>query len=288
MTFDALPDMPGINQINRRAYVRSMTNLQSHKRLPISAFIICKNEADRIGVAIASVIDWVDEVVVVDSGSSDETVSKAEALGARVMHHDWPGYGLQKRYAEDQCCNDWLLNIDADEQITPALRDEIASIFAKGPEANIYKMEILDIYPHEDEAKSFAYGYWQYRLYDRNYGRFSDSPVHDTVRPLPHATLAKLKAKVNHRSVRSIQFSVEKMNRYSDMQRDDMVERGRKISRLRLWSEFPVAFFKSYILRQQCRYGIWGLVIAHNYAYSRFLRIAKMVEHQLLEEKGKL
>lgn len=264
-----------------------MTNSMSHKRLPISAFIICKNEEDRIGLAIASVIDWVDEVVVVDSGSSDDTIAKAEEMGARVMHHKWPGYGLQKRYAEDQCQNDWLLNIDADEEITPALKDEIVSLFATGPEANVYKMEILDIYPHEEEAKSFAYGYWQYRLYNRNFGRFSDSPVHDTVRPLPHAKLLKLKTKVNHRSVRSIQFSVEKMNRYSDMQRDDMVKRGRKVSPIRLISEFPIAFFKSYILRQQFRYGIWGLVIAHNYAYSRFLRIAKMVEHQLLEEKNK-
>lgn len=264
-----------------------MTATQRNKTLPISAFIICKNEEDRIGLAIASIIEWVDEVVVVDSGSSDDTVAKAKAMGARVMHHDWPGYGLQKRYAEDQCRNDWLLNIDADEEITPALRKEIEDIFANEPEANIYKMEILDIYPHEKVAQTFAYGYWQYRLYDRNFGRFSDSPVHDTVRPLPQAKLARLKAKVNHRSVRSIQFSVEKMNRYSDMQRDDMIKRGRKVSRMRLISEFPVAFFKSYVLRQQFRYGFWGLVIAHNYAYSRFLRIAKMVEHQLLEEKGK-
>ena len=254
-------------------------------RLPISAFIICKNEADRIGIAIASVIDWVDEVIVVDSGSEDDTVARAEALGAKVLYHDWPGYGQQKRYAEDQCRHDWLLNIDADEEITPALRDEIIALFSGTPDADIYKMEILDLYAHETEARSFAYGYWQFRLYDRKLGRFSESPVHDTVRPLPDARLRKLKGKVNHRSVRSIHFSVEKMNRYSEMQRDDMIARGRAIPTWRLFTEFPVSFFKSYLLRQQFRYGIWGLVIAHNYAYSRFLRVAKMVEHQLLENK---
>ena len=77
------------------------------------------------------------------------------------------------------------------------------------------------------------------------------------------------------------------MNRYSDMQRDDMLDRGRKISPWRLVYEFPLAFLKSYFLRQQFRYGFWGLVVAHNYAYSRYLRIAKMVEHDLLVAKDK-
>ena len=87
--------------------------------LPISVTIIAQDEADRIGMAIASVRDWVDEVVVVDSGSTDGTPEIAQSLGARVIHHDWPGYGQQKRFAEDQAQNDWILNIDADERILP-------------------------------------------------------------------------------------------------------------------------------------------------------------------------
>ena len=89
-------------------------------RLPLSAFIISKNEADRISRPIKSVIDWVDEVIVVDSGSTDDTVAVAERLGARVVHHEWKGYGAQKRHGEDQCRNHWLLNLDADEEVTEA------------------------------------------------------------------------------------------------------------------------------------------------------------------------
>nr|WP_319388769.1 glycosyltransferase family 2 protein [uncultured Cohaesibacter sp.] len=255
--------------------------------LPISAFIITLNEEDRIENAIRSVIDWVDEVIVVDSGSTDGTTERAQALGAKVFFNAWPGYGLQKRFSEDLCRNDWLLNIDADEVITSELQDKIKSIFFDEPSADIYKIEILDVFAHEDRPKKWAHGYWQYRLYKKSKGRFSESTVHDTVRPSENARIAKLDEKIAHYSIRSIQWSVEKMNRYSDMQRDDILARGRNISQWRLVYEFPVSFLKSYILRRGYRYGFWGLVLAHNYAYSRFLRIAKVYEHNLLNKSPK-
>ncbi|MET0638726.1 MAG: glycosyltransferase, partial [Hyphomicrobium sp.] len=101
------------------------------RKLPLSCFIIAKNEADRIAATINSVKSWVDEVVVVDSESSDTTVSVAEAEGSRVIVQPWLGFGGQKRFAEDQCRNPWVLNLDADEVVTPALKDEIIALFAK-------------------------------------------------------------------------------------------------------------------------------------------------------------
>ena len=255
------------------------------KTLPLSVFIITLNEEDRIEQAIRSVMDWVDEVVVVDSGSTDRTIEICENLGAKVVHHDWPGYGAQKRYGEDLCRNQWLLNIDADEEITESLRDEIIALFDPEPDTDICKLEILDIYPHLKEAKSWAYGYWQYRLYNRNMGRFSSSSVHDTVRPLPEARIHTLEGKVNHRSFKDIAFAVDKMNRISGMQRDDMLERGRKIPSWRLITEFPFAFLKAYFIRKHCLYGLWGVVLANNYAFSRFLRVAKMYEAQLADQR---
>ncbi|WP_316858418.1 glycosyltransferase family 2 protein [uncultured Cohaesibacter sp.] len=251
-------------------------------RPPVSAFIIAQDEEDRILSAINSVKDWVDEVIVVDSGSKDRTVSVAEAAGAKVFFNAWKGYGEQKRFAEDQCRNQWLLNIDADEEISPELADEIRTLFAPSPRKDIYEVHIVDVYPHETKSRKWAYGNWQYRLYDRTKGRFSPSTVHDTVRPDAGATTAKLKGKVNHRSLRSIQFTVEKLNRYSDMQVQDGVSRGRKISPFRLLVEFPFSFLKSYLIRRSCLYGWWGLVVATNYAYSRFVRIAKFYEQQLI------
>ncbi|GMA76660.1 hypothetical protein GCM10025880_30770 [Methylorubrum aminovorans] len=87
--------------------------------LPISVFIIVKNEADRLGASLAAVRDLADDIVVVDSGSTDGTQALAASLGARVIHNDWPGYGRQKRFAEGQCRHDWVLNLDADEVVPP-------------------------------------------------------------------------------------------------------------------------------------------------------------------------
>ncbi|MDN3718133.1 glycosyltransferase family 2 protein [Roseibium salinum] len=154
-------------------------------RLPLSAFIIARNEADRIARPIESVRGWVDEVVVIDSGSTDGTIAVAERLGAKVVHNEWAGYGPQKRFGEDQCRNDWLLNLDADEEVTPELAAEIRAKFADGSyrEADGWRIMIRDMYAHENAPAPWAYGYHQIRLYDRRQGRFSDSIVHDTVRP---------------------------------------------------------------------------------------------------------
>ena len=87
-------------------------------KLPLSVFIIAVNEADRIALTINSVRDWADEVIVIDSGSTDDTVAVAESHGARVVFNEWNGYGPQKVFGETLCRNDWLLNLDADEEVT--------------------------------------------------------------------------------------------------------------------------------------------------------------------------
>jgi glycosyltransferase involved in cell wall biosynthesis len=258
-------------------------------RLPLSVFIIAKNEADRIPAAIKSAIDWADEVIVIDSGSTDGTVTVAEELGAKVIYHDWPGYGLQKRFGEDQCRNDWLLNLDADEEITPELASEIQNKFADGSyqDADAWRIMIRDIFAHESSPAPWAYGFHQIRLYDRRKGRFSDSTVHDTVRPKDGAELSDLNGIMAHRSDRSLEFQVAKYNRYSDMQVADMQARGRHLPRLRLLTEFPVSFLKGYFIRRYRKYGWWGVILAINYAHGRFLRVAKAYEAELLDKTGK-
>ncbi|MCV0428637.1 MAG: glycosyltransferase family 2 protein [Roseibium sp.] len=258
-------------------------------RLPLSVFIIAKDEADRISRPIRSVIDWVDEVIVVDSGSTDNTVAVAEELGAKVVYNDWPGYGPQKRFGEDQCRNDWLLNLDADEEVTPQLAGEIQAKFTDGSfaEADSWRIMIRDMYVHEDAPARHAYGYHQIRLYDRRKGRFSESTVHDTVRPKDGARVANLSGIMAHRSIRSLDFQVGKYNRYSGMQVEEMRSRGRKLPRIRLLTEFPVGFFKAYFVRKYRKYGWWGFILSMNYAHARFLRVAKAYEAELLAKKTK-
>ncbi|KZM47932.1 glycosyltransferase family 2 protein [Labrenzia sp. OB1] len=256
-------------------------------RLPLSVFIIARDEADRISRPIESVKGWVDEIIVIDSGSSDDTVAVAEGLGARVLHNDWPGYGPQKRFGEDECRNDWLLNLDADEEVTPELKAEIQAKFADGSyrDADGWRIMIRDIYAHESLPAPWAYGYHQIRLYDRQKGRFSTSTVHDTVRPGEGATIDNLAGIMAHRSIRSLDFQVGKYNRYSGMQVEDMRSRGRKLPRWRLLSEFPVSFLKAYFGRRYRKYGWWGFILSVNYAHARFLRVAKAFEADLLDKR---
>ncbi|WP_186387088.1 MULTISPECIES: glycosyltransferase family 2 protein [unclassified Stappia] len=253
--------------------------------IAVSVFIIAHDEADRIGRAIDSVAGFADEVVVIDSGSTDGTQEIARAHGARVVENAWPGYGPQKRFGEDQCRNDWIFNLDADEAATPALAAEIAGLARSGALARspFWEVAIRDVFAHETAPAPWAYGYIQIRLYDRRVGRFSDSTVHDTVRPPKGARPARLRQPMEHRSIRSIAFQVEKMNRYSTAQVGDMAARGRRFARWRLVTEFPLAFLKAYVIRRYALYGWWGIVISVNFAYTRFLRVSKAYERELCE-----
>jgi glycosyltransferase involved in cell wall biosynthesis len=118
--------------------------------LPLSVFIIARDEADRIGPTIRAVRALTDDLVVIDSGSSDGTPEVAASLGARVIHNAWPGYGPQKRFAEDQCRHLWLFNVDADEVVPENLAEEIRGLFAEGaPQADGYEVPITEVFPGE-------------------------------------------------------------------------------------------------------------------------------------------
>jgi glycosyltransferase involved in cell wall biosynthesis len=256
----------------------SRTLFYMSSKLPISVFIIAHNEVDRITAAIESVRDWVDEVIVVDSGSTDGTMSLAQSLGARVLYHEWQGYGLQKRYAEDQCRNEWLMNLDADEEVTPELAQEIADLFAGGrPLMAGYVLQIRDLLPGETKLAFKAHTNFVLRLYNRKEGRFSDSPVHDSVQ-IEKALTLTLKAPVLHRSFRHLTHAIDKMNSYSSVQALNLQKKGMRYPVLRLVTEFPLAFFKGYILRMYCLRGRRGFMYAMNYAFTRFIRVAKYLE----------
>jgi len=246
-------------------------------KLPISAYIIAFNEADRITVPINSVKDWVDEIVVVDSGSSDDTLNVAESLGARVMSNPWPGYGHQKRFAEEQCRNHWLLNIDADEEITPELRDEIMSYFAAGePKVAGFTFRIRDLLPGEKRLAPMAHTDFRLRLYDFRKGRIEPGKVYDPVE-LREGTNVLLDAPMLHRSFRSFAHMRQKIASFSDAQAAQLLERGMSMPYLRLITEYPMAFFKSYVLRAYALRGVRGLILSALYAHGRFIRILKYI-----------
>lgn len=252
--------------------------------LPVSVFIIVKNEADRIGATIRAVRELTDDLVVVDSGSTDGTQAIAEELGARVIFNEWPGYGPQKRFAEEQCRHDWLLNVDADEVVPPDLVSEIKALFAYGePPNQAYEIRIAEIFPGESRPHPWAYTLAPVRLYRKDWGRYSPSLVHDRVDLKPGTKVGRLKGVVHHRSVRSLGDQLAKLNRYSDQQAVDLEIRGVSIPTWRMFFELPGAFLKAYIGRRHALRGAYGFLTAMNYAISRHLRLAKHYEKKRLK-----
>lgn len=254
----------------------------SKDRPNLSVFIIARNEADRIGATINAVLPLSDDVVVIDSGSTDETVAVARSLGARVIVNPWPGYGLQKQFGEDQCRHDWLLNLDADEVLPEDLVAEIMALFnAREPTPAGFRIRIAEVFPGEKAPHALAYALSPVRLYHRSVGRYSSSPVHDRVQMKATAPVLSLKGTVAHYSVRSLGDQIIKLNAYADAQAADMITRGESISRLRMVLEFPANFIKAYLGRRHALRGTYGFMTAMNYAFYRYLRAAKYWELRL-------
>jgi len=247
--------------------------------LPISIFIIAKNEAARLPATLEVVKGLAEELIVVDSGSTDGTQDIALKHGARVVETHWRGYGPQKRFAEDQCKHNWVLNLDADEVMTSDLIAEIRDLFSLGePPLDGYSFPIVEVFPGETIPGSYAYALVPVRLYRLDRGRYADELVHDRVAMQPNAKTAKLKGQAMHYCIESLSSSVEKLNRYSDQQVHDMAIKGRRTPLWRIWTEFPMAFLKAYILRRHILRGRFGFVASVNYAFYRFMRIAKAIE----------
>lgn len=258
--------------------------MENRKKIPLSVFIITKNEADRVADAINSVSEWVDEVIVVDSGSTDDTLQIAESLGAKTYFREWEGFGLQKRYGESLCSNQWILNLDADEVITDSLKKAIIKLFDEGNFAfDAYRVKRRIVHPaKKKKIYSFGPGDYFVRLYDRDKAEYKDSPVHDSVMfkdpAMGDKDIGTLDGIMLHHSFRSYRHMVEKINFYSSMQALDMTKKNRKISALRIITEPFTCFLKAYILRRYFLWGVDGFIESVIYAFARTIRLAKARE----------
>lgn len=253
-------------------------------RLPISCFIIAKNEADRISRTIRSVVTWVDEVVVVDSGSTDDTVAVARRAGARVIEKSWLGFGAQKRFAEEQCRHNWVLNLDADEVVPTSLRSEITGLFRAGvPKKVAYGMPIHIVYPGQRKPRMWARDNWYIRLYDRTVVRFRDSCVHDTVVTGGHS-VGRLEAPVHHYSIRSFDHMKAKLDERMSLSAAHALAKSRSLTFARLLIEFPMNFYKYYIVRRHFTGGVMGLRYATVLSSFRTAKVYRCwKQHNLVE-----
>jgi glycosyltransferase involved in cell wall biosynthesis len=243
----------------------------------LSVTIITLNEAAHIGAAIDSV-SWADDIIVVDAGSTDDTVAIARAKGARVEVRDWPGYAAQKQYATSLATHDWIFSLDADERVTPELAREIRAVLEAGPTAYGYRVPRVTFHLGRWIRTTDFYPDYQTRLFDRRHARWQGRLVHESVQvdgPRGH-----LRAELQHYSFRDLADQIDRVNAYSSLSAQQMFEAGRRSGPLHLLVHPLAAFLRNYVLRRGFTDGTVGLTISLVNSYGVFLKFAKLWERQ--------
>lgn len=250
----------------------------------LSVYLVTLNEEQRLENTLKAAAKVADEIIIVDSGSTDKTEKIAAKFKAKFIFHKWKNISSQKHFAQNKCRNDWVLSLDADEVLSDKLIAEIKTVL-KNPTADAYKIKICDMLPGDVKPRMFAKSYNQVRLYNRTKADMPDDLTHDRVVLGESATVGQLKAKVHHYSYVSLTQFWFKLNMYTDELVKTALEKNKKYSRLRLYTEFPRQFLVYYFKRRYCMYGTCGFWMATSYAYFRFLKIAKWFEYRALNQK---
>jgi glycosyltransferase involved in cell wall biosynthesis len=239
----------------------------------LSVIIITKNEAENIRACIESVA-WADEIIVVDSGSSDATVEICRELGAQVYVHDWPGFGMQKNRALGYATKDWVFSIDADERVTHELREEIQSAMQRG-QAEGYEIPRLSSFCGRYMHHSGWYPDYVLRLFRRGSGKFSDDLVHERV--IVNGAIAKLQQLLLHESFRDLEQLLAKINHYSTASAQMLHRKNRTASLKKAVGHALWAFFRSYFLRAGFLDGREGFMLAVSTAEGTYYRYLKLM-----------
>jgi glycosyltransferase involved in cell wall biosynthesis len=244
----------------------------------VSVTIITLNESAHIAAAVDSAA-WADEVVVVDAGSSDETVAIARSKGVRVSARDWTGYVDQKNHAASLASHDWIFSLDADERITPPLAAEIRARLTAEPPLRGYRVPRVTFHLGRWVRTTDFYPDYQTRLYDRRAARWQGQHVHESV-TVDGGVVGQLTSELQHYSYRDLRDHLDRINRYTTLAARQMHESGRRAGMLDLLLHPPAAFLRNYVLRRGFADGAAGLTLSLVNAYSVLLKFAKLWEMQ--------
>ncbi len=239
----------------------------------LSVILITHNEAHNIEGCLESV-SFADEVVVVDSGSTDGTVALAQARGARVVcTGDWPGFGPQKNRALDYAVGDWVLSIDADERVTPELRASILEVLAQ-PTFDAWALNRRSSFCGQYMAHSGWSPDWVVRLVRRGTARFSASLVHERLEP--SGPVGRLRGRLLHESMRDFESVIDKLDRYSTAGAQALMARGVRGSMGKSLGHGLWAFIRTYFVRLGFLDGRLGLALAISNAEGTYYRYLKL------------
>jgi (heptosyl)LPS beta-1,4-glucosyltransferase len=245
--------------------------------VPLTVTVITLNESRHIDAALDSV-SWADEIVVIDSGSTDDTVDRARRRGARVEVRSWPGYGTQKNYAASVASHDWILSLDADERVTPSLAADIRRLLSETPLHRGYRIPRMTWYLGRWIRSTDWYPDHQLRLYDRRFGRWSERRVHESV--TLDGTPGVLAHDLEHYAYRDVSHHLATIDRYTTLAADEWHAQGRRASALAAVLHPMAAFLRNYVLRGGIRDGEAGLLISILNSYYVFLKQLKLWERQ--------
>lgn len=248
----------------------------------ISATIIAFNEAGNIRDACQS-LAWADEIVVVDSGSTDQTREIAEDCGARVITRDWPGFAAQKQFAAEQAANDWVFSLDADERVSDELKASIAKLRDEDEDklADGYRIPRRSFYQGRWIKGGGWYPDWQLRLYRKSRGHWQPRHIHESVKLNSAARVAKLSGDILHYTARDSAHHHRMIGeRYAPLAALQMFEEGRHTSPFKIATAAPSAFVSSFVLKGGWRDGLAGLSIASFAAHHAFLKHLMLWERQ--------
>lgn len=255
--------------------------------MKITATIITYNEAENIRAACESVT-WANEIVVVDSESTDATREIAAECGARVVTRAWPGFAAQKQFAAEAATHEWIFSLDADERVSEELRASIEDL--------LYTSETKLADGYRIPRRSFYMGRWirgggwypdyQLRFYRRSKGRWEGAYIHETVKMKRDARVEKLRGDILHYTGGHASLHHRMIGeRYAPLSARQMYESGRRTSPLRIAAAAPAAFIRSYILKGGFRDGLAGLSIAGFAAHHDFLKHMLLWEMQNQEKR---
>jgi glycosyltransferase involved in cell wall biosynthesis len=239
----------------------------------ISAVLIALDEERHIGEALES-LAWVDEVVVIDGGSSDSTIDECRSRGAKVVEHTFSSYVDQKNFGLDSATHDWVLSLDADERVTVALAEEIQALARMGFDAQGYRVPRVSYYLGRFVRSTAWYPDHQLRLFDRRRGRWQGKYVHESVRI--DGETVNLKGELLHYSYDNVSDHASRLNRYSDLAAEQMHQAGRNGSLIPALAYPPFVFLKNYVIKAGFKDGSVGLIVSVMNAYYVFLKYIKL------------
>jgi len=248
-------------------------------RKKISAFIICQDEEKNIRRCLES-IKWCDEIVIIDSGSKDETLSICREYHGQVLERAWPGFVEQKQFGLAQCSHEWVLNIDADEEVSPELAQELQQILeqdAKGQiSADAFELSRVVFYLNKWWTKGGWYPEWRLRMMRKSSATWGGENPHE--RAIISGKVSRLKGELRHYTYSDISDHVRSLNTLSSVSAQSMFNRGLNSNFLSLLVNPVSRFTKFYFLKRGYREGFPGLIVALLEGYYVLLKYIKLWE----------